>query len=574
MSSAILFSEITPEGKKIGNYLLIKSIGAGQFGQVFLANHIETNKMFAVKQIKKDRINSNALLTRLLHTEINIMHEIKHPNILHLYEFLHTANNYYLVLDYCNQGNFYSYVKARNMNKFSETEAVYMLKQIANGFQELRKRKILHRDFKLDNLFFNDNKLVIGDFGFAKSGVEMATTILGSPVTMAYEILTADTNGVTYSSKADLWSIGVVYYEILFGVPPFDGRDIEELVSDIRNKTKNGLPFLTKVSAESQHLITQLLKTNPEERLSWLEFFNHPLFDMYPENIRPSFHNISTINDEKILTAQDMNQEFQRNRLDAKVLDNVDFLDHEGLMDSAKKFQIEPQMVEETPIDELTKSKVNLQLVFKEINYIYNHERNRLLFITYSIRNIQKYLKEDEFMFASTELYALCFHLLQMALIICRNIINNLEQKINVHCFDLAFFNIFINSAKYQAVLNSFHEDLNKLTNYKQILLKRTKKQNIKLKLDHLETMADNQLYNDTVVSYEHLKKHINNNELANQKKLHKYLLMMASVKYSIENQTSFSYVKQISYAELRFNWDDFYEFQQKMTNYDLLGFI
>lgn len=82
-----------------------------------------------------------------------------------------------------------------------------------NGFQKLREYKVLHRDFKLANIFIHNDTLVIGDFGFAKQGVEMTTTLLGTPLTQAYEIITADrTKDLSYSSKADLWSIGVVYY--------------------------------------------------------------------------------------------------------------------------------------------------------------------------------------------------------------------------------------------------------------------------------------------------------------------------------------------------------------------------
>ena len=81
-----------------------------------------------------------------------------------------------------------------------------------NGFKELRKHKILHRDFKLANLFINGETLLIGDFGFAKSGYDMAETKLGTPLTMAYEILVSSTENLIYTSKADLWSVGVVYY--------------------------------------------------------------------------------------------------------------------------------------------------------------------------------------------------------------------------------------------------------------------------------------------------------------------------------------------------------------------------
>lgn len=133
-----------------------------------------------------------------------------------------------------------------------------------NGFQALREKKVLHRDFKLANLFINDETLVIGDFGFAKSGNDMAQTKLGTPLTMAYEILTATSDSFLYNSKADLWSVGVVYYQMLFGKTPFFGFTIPSLIKDI-NKKIGKLDFPLPVSSESKDLINRLLQPDPEK---------------------------------------------------------------------------------------------------------------------------------------------------------------------------------------------------------------------------------------------------------------------------------------------------------------------
>lgn len=95
-----------------------------------------------------------------------------------------------------------------------------------NGFRALHEKKVMHRDVKLANIFLNDDVVVIGDFGFAKMG-EVAYTNLGTPVTMAPEILL--TNNAKYNSKADLWSIGVCFYNLLFGDIPFDANTYDEL---------------------------------------------------------------------------------------------------------------------------------------------------------------------------------------------------------------------------------------------------------------------------------------------------------------------------------------------------------
>ncbi len=171
--------------KQIGNYILESELGSGQFGKVYKAKDKTTGTYYAVKRIDKKKINSNPLLPKLLNTEIKIMQEIEHPNILHLFDYIESQTHYYLVLNFCNQGDMEHYMKARGLKYFEEEEALLLLKQILNGFHELRKSKVLHRDFKLANIFMNDDVLVIGDFGLAKQGYETGSTVLGTPQTMA-----------------------------------------------------------------------------------------------------------------------------------------------------------------------------------------------------------------------------------------------------------------------------------------------------------------------------------------------------------------------------------------------------
>jgi serine/threonine protein kinase len=121
--------------KKVGNYMLLSEIGKGQFGVVYKAQHTKTEEIFAIKSITKSSLNSSAKLKELFDTEVKIMSNIKHPNIMHLYELLETTNNYYLVLDYCRSGDMEGYVKKHK--GLGEDEAVYFIMQIMNGFREL-----------------------------------------------------------------------------------------------------------------------------------------------------------------------------------------------------------------------------------------------------------------------------------------------------------------------------------------------------------------------------------------------------------------------------------------------------
>lgn len=116
------------------------------------------------------------------------MHKINHPNIMHLYEFFETQSSCYMIIQYCNGGDLEGLLKRQPRKHLSEFEALGYLQQIAEGFKVLRQEKVIHRDFKLANIFLHNGQIVIGDFGFAKAGYEMAHTKLGTPVTMAPEL--------------------------------------------------------------------------------------------------------------------------------------------------------------------------------------------------------------------------------------------------------------------------------------------------------------------------------------------------------------------------------------------------
>lgn len=149
----------------------------------------------------------------LLENEIKVLKTCDNKNIIKLYDIKKTANNFYLILEYCNEGDLSQYLKKNKT--LSEKEAIEFFLQILNAFKTLNKHKIMHRDFKLANILMHDGEIKIADFGFSKllTNEEFTETMLGSPLNMAPEVL----GGTHYNSKADIWSIGVVFYEMLFG---------------------------------------------------------------------------------------------------------------------------------------------------------------------------------------------------------------------------------------------------------------------------------------------------------------------------------------------------------------------
>mmetsp|Transcript_16206 Transcript_16206/g.13779 ORF Transcript_16206/g.13779 Transcript_16206/m.13779 type:complete len:147 (-) Transcript_16206:1471-1911(-) len=141
---------------------------------------------------------------------------------------LKTANNMYLVYEFCDGGTLEEVLQKQN--HLSEKESLDIFKQLINAFKHIYRENIIHRDLKPANILLCDGIVKIADFGFCKrmsSPQELTFTMVGSPIYMAPEIL----KGFPYNIKSDIWSLGVVLYECLFGVCPYEDRTLGGLIS-------------------------------------------------------------------------------------------------------------------------------------------------------------------------------------------------------------------------------------------------------------------------------------------------------------------------------------------------------
>ena len=572
----------TKTQKKIGHYILMETIGQGEFGRVFSAMSTEDKEKYAIKCQDKKFIQNNELYRKLLNTEIGIMHRIRHPNILHLYDLMESPNNYYLVVDFCNQGDFTKYLQAKGLKYLPEKDAVNFLKQIMNGFRELRKHKIIHRDFKLTNILVHDEILKIGDFGLAKKGHEFTKTIVGTYMTMAPELLTSDGQNL-YTAKADLWSIGFVYYQMLFGEYPFFGLSPSEIHADIRNKSGN-LQFKFPISNESKDLLNRLLRMNPEERIDWPEFFGHSLFVMpFPASLR-NFANPLDGDFDKMQKDTSVDKEFTKNRktlLEDRSLrkDNSRDLRQDRtnsqtpsttpdkIPSLAKAKNISEEMPDEGEISYLQRVQF-----CKEVARRYYHEKNKILFIVYTVRNIRKLMKVESLTSVHASQYIIAVFLLKKAIIL--NDLNLMSLISGNNVFEQSGFVEFLNSDYFESVANNFKTDQPNFGKYMTYLLE--SKDNLaaragidaKLQIVSKEVVALSQL--DDIVSEEYLR--IKDFSIEDNVELrHEFILMLVSIFYSIECEEYFPYKKK---NNEKFEWTDFYDRHEKMNDEELLSIL
>lgn len=164
--------------------------------------------------------------------EINISSLLAHKNIVRLYDTVKTVNNNYLMFEYCGGGDLREYIKDLPKKRVTEVVAQRFMYQIASALKFLYGHNILHRDLKLQNILMtekNENaRLKLADFGLAKrqeNKEDLFETICGTPIYMAPELQRNE----NYTEKADLWSMGVILFEMIAGMPPFPASNREQL---------------------------------------------------------------------------------------------------------------------------------------------------------------------------------------------------------------------------------------------------------------------------------------------------------------------------------------------------------
>ena len=440
--------------KKVGKYELFKILGQGQFGAVYIARDTEDNyKPYAIKQVQKIRVNKSPLLKRLFKTELEVMRMIKHPNLLHLYDFMETSKNYYLVTQYCEDGDLKQYV--RKKQTLTEQEAVYFLKQIMSGFMELHSKKIMHRDFKLANIFLHKGKVVIGDFGFAKAGADMAVTKLGTPYNMAPEILFSE-GKTPYTNLMDVWSIGVVFYQMLFGGEvPFKAWNVDELKKLVRRKSGKNLVFPSHppVSQQAKDLLTRMLECNIKKRLNWPEFFNHPIFENvvhsafmpdYPTDGNTNLanstvslqHQERNVNEDDLTPQQRQNQVnwiFESDKKRANLMSDVMILPYPTDLDANMREDAFHNIPFKRAKSIQNAQEIKNQSVFNYQNNYFCHERNKSLLIFQTAKRARQLTKHPKFEAKHNYLYTICLGLLRKGLVLLENTIHVLKRKINIY---------------------------------------------------------------------------------------------------------------------------------------------
>ncbi|KAH0790367.1 CAMK family protein kinase [Histomonas meleagridis] len=251
------------QSEKIGNYILLQTLGSGSTSKVKLAQHCQTEELVAIKIIKKSHFAHKPNLEKKIHREIALMKLMDHPHILKLKEVLESSRHLHLVLEYAENGELFDYlVRSQSLQ---ESEALNIFRQIIYGIDYLHSHSICHRDLKPENILIDGNgQIKIADFGFARWMKEnIAETSCGSPHYAAPEVV----RGVPYDGRrADIWSAG--------GYLPFDDPSIRSLLA----KVKKGYFHMPDFHPNIKDLIRRMMTVDPDKRITIAEIKNHVAF--------------------------------------------------------------------------------------------------------------------------------------------------------------------------------------------------------------------------------------------------------------------------------------------------------
>lgn len=287
-----------------GDYLLLQTLGEGEFGKVKLGVHRQYGEETAIKLIKRERVAAaEAEEQQQQHThadgskmskverEISVLKLLRHPNIVHLYEVIESERYIGIVLEYGAGGELFDYILAQKCLK--ERDACRLFAQLISGVSYLHRKKIIHRDLKLENLLLDKNRnVIITDFGFANNfsarSNDLMATSCGSPCYAAPELVVQD--GMYVGAAVDVWSCGVILYAMLAGYLPFDddpanpdGDNINMLYKYIM---ATPLSFPEYITAEPRSLLSRMLVPDPTKRATLEEVMSHSWLAPYRDLFR------------------------------------------------------------------------------------------------------------------------------------------------------------------------------------------------------------------------------------------------------------------------------------------------
>lgn len=245
------------------HYKILRTLGEGSFGKCYLVEAASDNSKCVIKQVDLNPLSKQEQTDSF--KEAKILEQLDHPNIIRFREVYKTKKNKLcIVMDFADGGDLGSKIKEQKGSLFPESVVLEVFVQICLALKHVHDRKIIHRDLKSQNVFLMRNwNVKLGDFGIAKvleHTMANARTMVGTPYYLSPEIV----QNRPYSFQSDVWSLGVLLYEMCALRPPFDATSIHSLALKIIEGRYQ--PLSARYSSELKQLVASMLMREPTSR--------------------------------------------------------------------------------------------------------------------------------------------------------------------------------------------------------------------------------------------------------------------------------------------------------------------
>ncbi|CAD8110614.1 unnamed protein product [Paramecium sonneborni] len=248
-------------------------VGHGAQSIVYRGIDCINKQAVAIKLLKPDDLQDQYSICKF-QNEITIIKEFHSPNIVKFIDSFSDQKQNIAIFDYCEGGDLLNFLED-NQKALNEETALRILIQIVNSFREIISKGYVHRDVKPANILIKNGIFMMADFGFAvkATSYEIFEQPVGTPLYMAPQLL----DNVLYTSKCDIWSLGIVAYQLIYGKQPWTYENYKSYLKNIRCYPVR-FPSEKTLSEQYKNFIRQCLKIDERQRLNWHELFEHPIF--------------------------------------------------------------------------------------------------------------------------------------------------------------------------------------------------------------------------------------------------------------------------------------------------------
>ena len=252
--------------EKSNNYVIKKKIGEGSFGEVYLVYSKKTSMQCVLKKIDLKGLSKEEI--KDTYNEVNLLKKLDHPNIIKFIEVYKSQKNLEIITEFAEKGDLYNQINLQMKKKayFPEKTLIDWLVQICQALKYIHSKHIIHRDIKPQNIFLNKKgSIKLGDFGVSKTlnnTLEKARTFVGTTYYLPPELI----NGKKYSYMADIWSLGVTFYQLMTFKMPFDGKSLPSIMKKI--VSGEGYEKISKkyFSEDLINLVYKMMDSKPNHR--------------------------------------------------------------------------------------------------------------------------------------------------------------------------------------------------------------------------------------------------------------------------------------------------------------------